>query len=292
MQPFLQQPFLQTLHSYSNSNIKVDVLRLDEVHPIVSGNKWYKLQYYLREALMNKHTAIASFGGAYSNHLVALAYACKSAGLKSIGVVRGEKPQHLSHTLQHAMQYGMQLQFVSREDYCNKKLLAQQLLHQHYIIPEGGYGSLGAKGAATILQAVDTSSYTHIICACGTGTMLAGIAMVALPQQQVLGICVLKGYKNLENDVQEIMDDDKKAKPFSILHQYHFGGYAKHPQTLINFINELQTKENLPTDIVYTSKLFFAVKDLLQQHYFKNGTKVLVIHSGGLQGNGSLNDRV
>lgn len=288
----IQQPYIQALRTFSDDKVQVDVLRLDEVHPVVSGNKWYKLQYYLKDAIDNNYNHIVSFGGAYSNHIVALAYACKSLGLSCTGIIRGEKPKILSNTLQQAINYGMQMEFVSRERYDHKDVLLQQYLNKSYAIPEGGYGLLGVRGTATILQTVDASGYTHIICACGTGTMLGGIVTSALPHQQVLGVCVLKGYENLENDVREILGEEKKKASFTILHQYHFGGYAKHLSQLLEFMNELYAKEKLPTDIVYTSKLFFAVKDLLQQQYFENNSKILVIHSGGLQGNNGLKNKL
>jgi 1-aminocyclopropane-1-carboxylate deaminase len=154
-----------------------------------------------------------------------------------------------------------------------------------YIISEGGFGILGAKGAGDILSVVDTSNYTHIICACGTGTMLAGIVEIAMPRQQVIGINVLKGYENIKEDVKKILTTNKD---FVVLNEYHFGGYAKHPISLTTWMNELWQKENLPTDIVYTAKLLFAVDDLINKNYFDLNSKVLVIHSGGLQGNSSL----
>lgn len=290
MQHILNKPFIQTLQYLKNAdNIGVDVLRLDVVHPIISGNKWFKLQYYLQEAINQHCKKIVTFGGAYSNHIVATAFACKQMNLQSIGIVRGEAATNLSSTLQAAKNYGMHLQFVSREMYKNKTaLLAQFNDSSIYSIAEGGYGKLGAKGAATILSCVDTSQYTHIICACGTGTTLSGLIKAALPHQHVIGINVLKGYENMEADIIKILDAKKKYQPFTILNQYHFGGYAKHSKQLIDWMNELYKKENLPTDIVYTSKLFYAVNNLLQQQYFAANSKVLVVHSGGLQGNLSL----
>ena len=294
MNQLLNKPFIQTLQSFgATDNIGVDVLRLDAIHPVVSGNKWYKLQYYLQDAVEKKCNTIVTFGGAYSNHIVATAFACKQMNLRSIGIVRGEEAPTLSHTLQQAKNYGMELQFVSREAYKNKAAILAQFNDSNvYSIVEGGYGELGAKGASTILSIVDTANYTHIICACGTGTMLAGLVQSALPHQQVIGINVLKGYEKMYDDVCKILSNDNKHHPFTILNQYHFGGYAKHTKQLIDWMNELFIKENLPTDIVYTSKLFYAVNDLLQQQYFAANSKLLVIHSGGLQGNFSLENGV
>ena len=280
---------IQSLKCSSWKNIRVDVLRLDQLHDVVSGNKWFKLKFYLAEAKALGKKTIATFGGAYSNHIVATAFACKEAGLKSIGFIRGEKPPQLSASLQEAEQYGMQLIYVSREAYKNKEHIVHEYAEENwYCINEGGYGIYGMLGAKEMLQSTDTSSYTHIICACGTGTTLAGLVEAALPHQQCIGISVLKGHVNLRNDVMELLPGEHQDKSFELFHDFHFGGYAKHPKELIDFMNELWRAEQLPTDIVYTGKLVFAVKELTAQNHFSVSDKLLIIHSGGLQGNRSL----
>jgi 1-aminocyclopropane-1-carboxylate deaminase len=270
-------------------NIEVNVLRLDELHPIVSGNKWFKLKYYLQEAKAAGKKCIATFGGAYSNHIVATAFACKEYGLKSIGIIRGEKPPQLSASLEEALHYGMELIYVSREAYRNK----QEIIHQYadedrYWVNEGGYGINGMLGAKEILLRYNNDSYTHIICACGTGTTLAGLAAAALPGQCCVGVSVLKEHVNLGNEVMELIPVPHQNTQIEVFDEYHFGGYAKHPVALIDWMNELWRAEQLPTDIVYTSKLFYAVKDLAEKNYFNNQHKLLIIHSGGSQGNRSL----
>ncbi len=279
---------LQKLISPLFNGFNADVLRLDEIHPIVSGNKWFKLKYHIEEAKQQNKKSIATFGGAYSNHIVAAAFACKAAGFKSIGIIRGEKLNPISPTLITAQEYGMELHFITREAFKNKDLLKQELANNYYWINEGGFSTNGMLGATEILQTVDTRSYTHIIASCGTGTMLAGLINAALPYQQIIGICALKGHTGLEQDIQSLLPAEKRNNAFTILHDYHFGGYAKHPTSLINWMNELWQAENLPTDIVYTSKLLFAVKDLIEKKYFTTTDKLLIIHSGGLQGNLSL----
>lgn len=265
---------------------RLSLLRLDLLHPIVSGNKWFKLQFYLAQAVQNNARTVATFGGAYSNHIVATAFACRQSGLPCVGFIRGE-PKELSHTLKDAMSYGMQLQFVSRTQYKEKALT----MHQHpqyFWIPEGGYGVTGAEGAATILSHVpDLASYTHIIAATGTGTMLAGLVKGALPGQKVIGISVMKGNTGLQQDVQRLLNGNESAS-FHIEQEYHFGGYAKHPPQLIEYINQCWTQYNLPLDIVYTSKAFYATEQMIKQHTIPAGSNVLFIHSGGLQGNLSL----
>jgi 1-aminocyclopropane-1-carboxylate deaminase len=289
MKDSLRNCRIQPLPSFSIKDVPVAILRLDLLHPVVSGNKWFKLQYYLQDAIHTGKSRIASFGGAYSNHIVATAYAAREADLESIGYIRGEKPAQLSHTLLDAMEYGMELVFIGRDEYRRKEEIIQEKNDPEiYWIMEGGYGILGAKGASDILQIADTDQYTHILCAVGTGTMMAGLVKTATPRQQVIGISVMKNNPGLLEKVSSLLNSDENEKRFSILHDYHFGGYAKHPPELIEFMKETWLAEQLPTDIVYTSKLLYAVKELVAGNYFPPGSRVLLVHSGGLQGNASL----
>ncbi len=285
----LQNIKVQPLPHFSVGDTQTDILRLDLVHPVVSGNKWFKLKYYLAEALAGNYHSLASFGGAYSNHIVATAFAAREAGLASTGYIRGEETSPLSPTLGNAMEYGMKLEYVSRETFRNTEaIMATTANNGIYWVREGGFGTLGAKGASDILSVTDTSSYSHIICAVGTGTMLAGLVQAALPHQQLVGISVLKNHFGLEQEVRSLLPQKEGLASFTIEQDFHFGGYAKHPQNLIRFMQETWVQERLPTDIVYTSKLLFAVKHLLAHQYFPAGSRLLLIHSGGLQGNASL----
>ncbi len=266
----------------------LDVLRLDNIHPVVSGNKWFKLKYYLADARQQQYKTVATFGGAYSNHIIATAYACKENGFKSIGIIRGEKPAQLSGTLLSAAEYSMQLQFVTRDAFKNKELLKQQFSNTYWI-DEGGYGSLGATGAGEILSIVDkVENYSHIVCAVGTGTMFAGLINSIKEHQRAIGISVLKNNYSIHNEVVQLLHDPGYAGRFTIFHDYHFGGYAKHPAELIAFMNDAWHKYQLPTDIVYTAKTFYAVRQLITRHIIPQGSNVLMIHSGGLQGNTPL----
>lgn len=280
---------IQKLHSLSKNDVETSILRLDLVHPIISGNKWFKLKFYIEEAKKyNKH-GIVSFGGAYSNHIVALSFACKQNGLKSIGFIRGEKPKKLSPTLIAAATYGMELRFISREIYSNKKKLFNELNIANWLmVNEGGYGLLGAEGAAAITELFEQNKFTNIICSVGTGTMIAGIIKRANETLQIIGISALKNNFSIQNDIEALLTETDKKKNYIINHDYHFGGYAKHTEHLINFMNKLWKTELLPTDIVYTSKLLFATTELIKSNYFKPKSNLLVIHSGGLQGNSSL----
>jgi len=279
--------------SFSSTTIEASILRLDKLHPIVSGNKWFKLRYYIEEAISQSYTTIASFGGPYSNHLVALAYAAKENNVKSIGYVRATKEDAITPSLQEAQAYGMQLEFIGRTHFQEIKsdlLKTNQRssinnYYSTYFIDEGGYGTIGAKGAATILNE-HCKDYTTIIAAVGTGTMLAGLINAAEAHQDIIGIPVLKNEASIETEIKNLLKDS--SKPFTLLHSFHQGGYAKTNPALFEFMNQLWTLEKIPTDIVYTGKLLLAVDSLLKENYFKEESKILVIHSGGLQGNRSL----
>jgi 1-aminocyclopropane-1-carboxylate deaminase/D-cysteine desulfhydrase-like pyridoxal-dependent ACC family enzyme len=269
-----------------SSDSALHVLRLDKLHAVISGNKWFKLQYYLEQATQYNARKIATFGGAYSNHIVATAFACYLRQIPCIGFIRGEAAENLSHTLLQAQGYGMELHFVSREAYKNKAAI-QQNNADYYWVNEGGYGVPGALGAATILQLVpDIEKYTHIIAAVGTGTMLAGLCRAALPHQHIIGISAMKNNLALAQEVQALLDAPDSR--FSILHDYHFGGYGKHPAQLLSYIAQCWQQYQLPLDIVYTGKAFFATEHLIKAHTIPPGSNVLFIHSGGLQGNLSL----
>lgn len=265
------------------NNSSLAVLRLDKIHPAVSGNKIFKLHYYLQEALATKK-GILTFGGAYSNHIIATATACQQNNIKAVGIIRGERPAQLSHTLQQAEKLGMQLLFSSREDYRQQKIPAGIDPNDYVVIPEGGYGITGAEGAADISHYIPAGRFTHLLCAVGTGTTLAGL--LNSTNVAVTGISVLKGNMGLETMTRSLLADKNKAA--TILHDYHFGGYAKHTGELIGFMNEFYKRSSIPSDFVYTGKLFYAVEDLLKKDFFPPGSSVLAIHSGGLQGNLSL----
>lgn len=275
----------------SKFHTTVDVLRLDLIHPVISGNKWFKLKEYLKDAKTLNKKIILTFGGAYSNHIVATAAAAKQEGFKSIGIIRGEKPAMLSHTLQDAAQYGMQLFFTSRKAYSKRIIPGEVSMNfkedDIYIIDQGGYGAKGVEGAKDILLQPDTSSYTHIIDVVGTGTTIAGLIEASNKQQTIIGISSLKNNYSLQSEIENLISEENKNR-FTLIHDYHFGGFAKYSKQLIDFMNEWYQRTHIPSDFVYTGKLFFAVNDLLMKNYFPHNSKLLIIHSGGLQGNQSL----
>ena len=281
------------LPEFERKQISVYILRLDRLHPVISGNKYFKLKYAVLKTLNIHNKGIISFGGAYSNHLVALACVCKHAGILSVGIVRGEKPAILSPTLQDAVAYGMELRFVSRQEYNMKQTTTEQLLRdfpEFSVIPEGGQSEDGIAGAAEILSLADNENYDVIACSVGTGTTMAGLIRSAHPYQKLIGFSSLK--LTSPNEIDSFIQSQASSKNFSIIYDYHFGGYAKKTETLINFMNEIWSSYLLPTDFVYTAKMFYGLRDLAGKDYFKAGTRILAIHSGGLQGNRSISDQL
>jgi len=272
--------------------IRLSVLKLDSIHPVISGNKIFKLHYFLEEAIKTGYKKLLTFGGAYSNHLVATANACQLNGIKSIGVVRGERPVILSHTLKQCLQYGMHLHFIARNQYDlnDKTALVKKLLNIYgecFIVPEGGYGFLGAKGAANIMNHVEANA-THIACAVGTATTLAGLLMQVKSHQQLIAIPVLKGLNDIPERLLFLTGLKANAAQLHIEPSYHFDGYAKKNALLIAFMNELFSQHSIPTDFVYTAKMMYGILDMIRSDFFKPGSHIVCLHTGGLQGNLSL----
>ncbi|MDA1269021.1 MAG: pyridoxal-phosphate dependent enzyme [Bacteroidetes bacterium] len=270
--------------------VEMEVMRLDQVHPTASGNKFFKLKYNLDEALKQKHNQVLTFGGAYSNHIYATASAAKIVGLKSIGIIRGELLDDQNPTLGHAKAVGMILQGIPRELYREKtkpEFLDQlrQEFGEFYFIPEGGTNALAIQGTCEILSS-SQSNFSHLATSLGTGGTFAGLASSLCQHQMLLGISALKG-----EDIQEEMANLLKIHgiqskgSLAVLTQYHQGGYAKWTPELIDFIHWFWESFRIPLDPIYTGKMAFACWDLLQKNYFKPGSRVLLIHTGGLQGN-------
>lgn len=276
--------------TWHEKGVHVDVLRLDLIHPVLSGNKWFKLKYHLQQAIQEQK-GILTFGGAYSNHLVATAIACKQENIPAMGIIRGEPATILSPTLQEAQVYGMQLHFVSRAAFNDELLLMAEMAvayPDYLVVPSGGQSDAGVRGAREILSLVDYQAYTHIACAVGTGTMLAGLVQRLLPHQQALGFSSLKIADRTNNSLLRFINTHAQPISFSLVYDYHFGGYARKNDALIAFMNRLYETHRLPTDFVYTGKLMFGINDLIYNNYFYPDSHILAIHSGGLQGNRSL----
>ncbi|HEX9513829.1 MAG TPA: pyridoxal-phosphate dependent enzyme [Puia sp.] len=282
-----------TLPELTEHRLTAHVLRLDKIHPVISGNKWFKLKNHLDAAMKKSGQHIITFGGPWSNHIIATAFAARQVGLRATGFIRGEQPAVLSDTLRAAAGYGMHLEFISREAYRAKDTPAflEQLTAKWpgaWVIPEGGAGSLGIKGSEEILQAVDKSQYSHILCAIGTGTMYQGLVNASAPGQIMIGVPVLKGMNDLAAISHEGWPSPDKLPACRLLPDYHFGGYARYTEELLDFMNRWYRATGIPSDFVYTGKLFYAVLDSVRKNLFPPDSRLLLIHSGGLQGNRSL----
>lgn len=266
--------------------IELWMKRDDLLHPVISGNKWRKLKYIIDHALSLGVDTLVSMGGAYSNHLHALAYVGKVLGLKTIGLVRGEQPEILTPTLQDMTNWGMELRFVSRTDYRQLRQYKKWydlpgLEPRQYWVPEGGAQALALKGVADLVA--ETAIPFDTFCApCGTGTTLAGIIEAVPQQSSVLGFAVFKNAGYLTAEVDAILSQPRKNWQINL--DYHFGGFAKTNAELSAFIEEFELKTKIPLEPVYTGKMMYAIYDLIQKHYFRPGERIIAVHTGGLQG--------
>lgn len=282
----------------SSSGVNLYMLRLDKTHPDISGNKWYKLKYNLEEAKRLNKDTLLTFGGAFSNHIVATAAAGKESGIKTIGVIRGEELSGSENpTLRFTKDCGMQLHFVSREDYRKKDSpefiqFLIQTFGDFYLIPEGGANALAIKGCIEITSLIDIS-FDYVCCACGTGGTLAGITISLKENQQAVGFSVLNAPGYHASEVKKWLSHfqiDKFSNPpagragFQIGEDYHFGGYGKYTPELLKFISDFEDRNDIPLDQVYTGKMMYGVFDLIRKNYFSKNSTVIAIHTGGLQG--------
>ena len=266
------------------------VKRLDLIHPIISGNKWYKLKYNLLEAKEKGYKTLLTFGGAYSNHITATACAAKENGFKSIGIIRGEEQLSLNPALSFARKNGMELHYVSRSDYrlkhtSNFIISLKERFGDFYLVPEGGTNDLAIKGTAEILDKMDKQDY--ICCAVGTGGTIAGIINASDNKQKIIGFPAIKGFDTLQKDIESWTNKQN----WKLTNDYCCGGYAKVNEELVAFIHQFNLAQNIPLDTVYTGKMMMGIFDLIGQDYFVKGSSILAIHTGGLQGNKGMNER-
>ncbi|WP_320415843.1 1-aminocyclopropane-1-carboxylate deaminase/D-cysteine desulfhydrase [Methylomonas montana] len=266
------------------------IKRDDLLHPIISGNKWRKLKYILNDVLCRGADTIVSMGGAYSNHLHALAFVGRALGLKTVGYIRGERPAQLNPTLNDLLSWGMALRFVSRSDYRQLRSYKSpdslpELQPGQYWLPEGGAIDLALQGVAELVHEIELDFDTLAV-ACGTGTTLAGLIAAVPITRRVLGVAALKGGDFLSDDVKRLLDTQGMAPnaDWRILLEYHFGGFAKATPALLGFIQNFQQRHGIELEPVYTGKLLFAIYDLARQGYFSAGQRLVAVHTGGLQG--------
>lgn len=281
-----------------NTGIRLLVKREDLNHPFVSGNKWHKLKYNLVAACEDGFDTILTFGGAYSNHIYALAAAGKLFGLNTIGVIRGHEHLPLNPTLSFAVKSGMKIYYIDKDSYRKRNSISfinslKDRYGKIYIIPEGGTNSLGVKGASEILLNV-TENYDYVCCACGTGGTLAGIITKLAGKAQALGFSVLKDGKFLVDDVEKMVFQSSGCEydNWEINLDYHLGGYAKINSELINFINRFEKINRITIEPIYTGKLFYGIYELIRIGYFNRGITILAIHTGGLQGIAGMEPKI
>lgn len=275
---------------FLQSDVEVGILRLDKIHPVVSGNKIYKLKYYLESAIAEGQKNIVTLGGPYSNHLHATAFAAKQYGLKAIGLLKGSKPACLSVTLEDCLQMGMELRWSEKNtlEHTQSAWIKENFPHALFI-PQGGQGKPGIKGASEIMSIQGVEKFDRILAACGTGTMGAGLILGQKEHQRCNLISVLKNNFSVTTDICNLLKiNDLSDVRATIDFSYHLGGYAKKSTELFGSMNLFYSNHNVPSDFVYTGKLVHAFYQMLKRGVFSKGEKILLIHSGGLQGNRSL----
>jgi len=273
------------------NQITVHTKREDLIHPFVSGNKFRKLKYNLLQAKVEGKTKILTFGGAFSNHIAAVAFAGKEHNFETIGIIRGEELcSKISEnpTLTFAQNCGMKFDFITREEYRKKDTFSfveklEEKFGAFYFVPEGGTNELAIKGCEEILTS-DDSIFTHICCSVGTSGTISGIINSAKPNQKIIGFPALKG-SFLSDDIRNFVTSTN----WELQSEYHFGGYAKINEELIRFINAFREQTGIPLDPIYTGKMMFGILDLINKGYFPEGSKIVAIHTGGLQGIEGMN---
>lgn len=286
-------PLIDRVHhaDFDRVRVEVAVLRLDKLGGDAPGNKSFKLKHNIAAAQADGYRRVLSFGGPWSNHLHALSALAPKNGLESIAVVRGHRPAKLSDTLQDCEGNGMRLHFVSREQYRRRyeddfHCELQQVFGDCFVIPEGGANELGVSGCAEIGELIRTSgagNWDCIAMACGTGGTLAGLAN-GLPASSLLGVSVLKGDLELHARITGFLDRPGQIGDIDLWHNYHFGGYAKLKRELAEFCRNFTAQSGIPVEPVYTGKCFYAVCDAIKRDCFPAGSRVLMIHTDGLQG--------
>lgn len=284
--------FNQKISIDFKNNIELFIKREDQLHSIISGNKLRKLKYNLEEAKRQNKSCLLTFGGAFSNHVLAVAGAGNEFGFATIGIIRGEELEHKiseNPTLLRAQDLGMKFHFVTRSQYRNKEEVTfldslKNKFGDFYLVPEGGTNSFAIKGCEEILTASDKSFFTHITCAVGTGGTISGIINSSIEKQQIIGFSSLKGAF-----LSDVIRNFVNKTNWNIIEDYHFGGYGKINDELVSFLNLFYNHTSIPLDPVYTGKMVFGVMDLINKGYFLPNSKILMIHTGGLQGIKGMN---
>lgn len=291
-------PIDEIIDEYTKSaNIRLFIKREELNHPTIQGNKYWKLLYNIKEAQSQNKDTLITFGGAFSNHIYATAAAGESSRIKTVGIIRGERIQPLNHTLQSAVDFGMELHFITREKYKEKQTTSfLDELHfkfnNAYIIPEGGTNSLAIEGCKELGSEIEQQDHFDTIClSVGTGGTISGL-ISSIQHADILGFSSLKG-NFLEKEIENLIQDTNNNAlcPWEINTAYHFGGYAKHKPELIEFINTFKQVHNIQLDPIYTGKMMFGIYNLMEKGEFRKNARVLAIHTGGVQGINGFNKR-
>ncbi|MBK7854615.1 MAG: pyridoxal-phosphate dependent enzyme [Bacteroidetes bacterium] len=267
-------------------NVELYILRIDLIDTFYGGNKYFKLKYNITEAKNQNKNTLLTFGGAFSNHIVAVAASGKKEGFRTIGIIRGEKILPLNKILQFASENGMQLEFIARQQYRTKENAEfindlKKRFGDFYLLPEGGSNDLAVKGCSEIINLIE-GDFDYIVCATATGATLSGIASVIKPPQKAIGICVLNNELQIKEFVKKFIAEDDKRFP-EIITGYTFGGYAKSNLELNDFVKSFIEKYQIPSEPIYTGKMLYAIIDLMEKNYFKPDSKIIAVHTGGLQ---------
>lgn len=280
----IQETFL------TENEVSLYILREDLNHTHISGNKWYKLKYNIEEAKKHGEDTLLTFGGAYSNHIYAVAAAGKIFNLKTIGIIRGEEHLPLNPTLSFAKEQGMTIHYLDRTSYRRKNSpeildFLKNKFGDFYLLPEGGTNSLAVKGCSEIINHININ-FDYVCCPCGTGGTLAGLISGLGGKSFALGFAVLKGASFLRENVKSLLASTGTPllNNWDINLDYHFGGYAKINKQLLDFTANFSLTHKIPIEPIYTGKILYGIYDLIKQGYFKKGSKIIAVHTGGLQG--------
>ena len=274
---------------YLNNEIEVFVKRLDLIDPLISGNKLFKLKYNVDRALLEKKNMLITFGGAFSNHILATAAYAKKKNIDCLAIVRGEEYSELNPLLALAKEYGMNFCFVSRKEYAkrNDNNYISELIRKYkkaFIVPEGGNNKLGVLGAEEILETQDMS-FDYIICPIGTGATLSGIVNSSNRSQKVIGINCINDTKDINKNISQKTNKNN----WEIINEFNFGGFAKFDNLLTEYLKKFKLNYKITLDLNYTTKMFFGFEKLVERRYFHRKSKVLLIHTGGTYGNLGFN---
>ncbi len=278
-------PAIESLAGWRGPGI--DILRLDQLHGAASGNKWYKLQGHLDEARQQGARTLVSFGGPWSNHLHALAAVGQQVGLSTVGLVRGEG-RNTTAMLDDAQRWGMTIRFVGYGDYRRRHdpVWQSQCLSEFdraYLIPEGGAGEQGLRGCADIAKRIPAGVYHRVMLACGTGTTLAGLASALPVTTEVVGISAVKKTRQMKRDIADALAG-KNVAPWRVDDRFHLGGFGRVADELAEFVLGFEADQGIPLDPIYTAKLCYAAAAMHRAGELAGWGRVLLVHTGGLQG--------